>query len=140
MEYQFQTNLFGQPVAKFSMGHEAFGSWFSEELATDSGKLGKLLNAIERLKNYKCLESSLPGREYHLTLSRDEAEVRSIALELPGDGIDNEEMDFYDDELQANCGLDDFQAALLSWQAFVVVAPSRPTIQSLTTSTPSGFG
>ncbi len=35
MDYEFQNNYLGRPMAKFAMVHEAIGKWFTEDMSND---------------------------------------------------------------------------------------------------------
>ena len=132
MDFEFKTDFIGRPVARFSMGHEALGSWFSDELGSNHSRITELLAVIEQLCNCQRWEFELPGSEYYLSLTRDTATVKGVALSLStdqdqfdSDNLAAEELDFYDDELHTSCGLDDFKAALLSWQSFIAKHSQR---------------
>ncbi|WP_027855820.1 YacL family protein [Marinobacterium jannaschii] len=119
MDYEFGRDITGAYQALFSMGHEALGVWLTDEIGTDRHRLDRVISETERLLQRQGWEWSQEGLSYSLFLSRDEASVRANALGQPQDmEIDDEDMDFYDDESQASCGLDDFYKVLQDWAEF----------------------
>jgi len=119
MDYEFGRDITGAYQAMFSMGHEALGIWLSEEIATDKQRLASVITQVEQLLRCQGWEWCLEGESYSLWLNREEALVRANALGQPEDmEIMEEDMDFYDDESQASCGLDDFLKVLQDWAEF----------------------
>ncbi|WP_438863556.1 YacL family protein [Neptunicella sp.] len=118
MEYQFTRNDNAKPVAHFSMGAEAFGRWFSDELATHSSAQHLLL-IIAQLEQRQIDEYRLVGQEFVLNLSQDEVDVISKDLLVGEQSELPEGTEYYDQEHQAGCGLADFKQALLSWSEFI---------------------
>jgi uncharacterized protein YacL (UPF0231 family) len=118
VEYDFKFDALNRPIARFSMDHEAFGHWFTDELKKDPAKIESLLKVIERLENHEIFEQEIIGIDLKLTLNRDDVEANELH-----DYIDDEipeETDFSDDHTHALCGLPDFKEAILSWQSFVL--------------------
>jgi len=119
MDYDFTVDDYGCPIAMFSAGHEALGSWLSEELAEDQTAIVELLKLIDRLEQGVISQYHIEGNQFQLNLERDQIEVLALALhsevyeELP------EDTNLYDQESQAGCGLQDFKQVLLLWQEFV---------------------
>ena len=120
MEYEFRRDLTGRIEARFSMDHEAMGNWLLAEPAARVERLESLFKAITELQSGERWAFSLPGLEFNLRLTRTDAIVRSAAL--PEDDLNEEsmddDMDFYDQELHAECGLDDFKTMLNTWEQF----------------------
>jgi uncharacterized protein len=119
MDYQFTRDLNAQPLAEFSMGAEAMGRWFNEELGCDKNKITQLLQIINQLQCKQLTTYKLKGNEYQLQLDTEEAEVTSkwLANEVQEDLPEGTEL--YDQESIAGCGLEDFKHILESWQDFV---------------------
>lgn len=125
MDYQFKTDVTGQPLAEFEMGHEALGHWLTDELKGRPSTIRQILQAVEKIQAKEAWEFSLVGVEYDLALTATEASIRSHALSvdspdvkgaLTDDDVEDEgELDYYDAEAFAHCGLDDFKAVLLDW-------------------------
>lgn len=120
MEYEFRRDLTGRIEARFSMDHEAIGNWLLAEPSARAERLRPLFEAIAELQSGERWAFSLSGLEFNLRLTRTDAIVRSAAL--PEDDLEEEPvdegMDFYDQELHAECGLDDFKTMLDAWEQF----------------------
>ena len=119
MEYQFCRDLIGAPEARFSMDHEAVGNWLLIELGTSSSKITQLITIVDDLINKDRWEYHLEGQEFHLKLTREQAEVNAALLATNMDCDEMEDMDYYDDESTSHCGLDDFKTMLESWLEFI---------------------
>jgi len=116
LDYDFSFDHHDRPVAEFSMGHEAFGLWFSEELGTNARKITALLDAVNRLENRTAFDATFNSMGLQLTLTREDAQICPMFDsfdELP------EDTELSEDDTNAECGLADFKAALLDWQTFV---------------------
>ncbi|WP_430461872.1 YacL family protein [Thalassolituus sp. LLYu03] len=121
MDYRFFYNERQLPCARLSMDHEAFGHWLSDELASDGERLSELLAVIKDIESGTRREFEWKGHDYLLLLNRDDAEV--VALELLQEHsleeLQEEDMDFYDAESRAVCGLEDFRDLLIEWRDFL---------------------
>jgi uncharacterized protein YacL (UPF0231 family) len=116
LDYQFHFDERNRPIAEFSMGHEVFGTWFTDELRSNTHKIMQLLQMIETLEQRSSFEQQMQGMEHQLTLTRDDVEISPLhesLEEIPEDAELSEEGSF------AQCGLPDFKQALISWQAFL---------------------
>ncbi|MEH6650777.1 MAG: YacL family protein [Motiliproteus sp.] len=129
MDYDFVTDPIQQYVARCSMEHCAMGYWLTAEVGANAKQISTLLNAIERIQQRRSWEFELDGSEYSLQLSPEQALVRANALCGVNDPDHDEhepfggEMDYFDAESSAHCGLDDFKALLIDWQRFVGCSP-----------------
>jgi len=118
MDYQFRHDLYGRCHAVLSSGLEAFAHWLNDELQ-DNSKLSKLLlQQIEQLQQRQQWEFQHPGREFTLRMNQQEVEVRAMLLDDEHD-LAPEELNHYDQESCAECGLDDFRQLLEAWQHFI---------------------
>lgn len=122
MEYQFYMGERG-PIAELSMEQAVLGRWLSEEIGRDAERISGLLNNIQQLREGIFEALDIAGKEFQLTLNRDEAEVKANSLVQGYDDDSSEQMaaeglNFYDSEDCAGCGLDDFEDLLLAWQEF----------------------
>jgi uncharacterized protein YacL (UPF0231 family) len=120
MEYSFRTDFItGQPLAHFSYGHEAFGPWLEQEVGKDSVKLEQITAMLANVSNID--EICQIGKEYTLTIAFGEVEVSAnanhIDEQLP-DHLVNDVDDFEQDST-ASCGLEDFVEMLNSWREFI---------------------
>ncbi len=126
MEYQFiHDAITGEARAKFSLEHEVIGPWLEVELGRDVNKLTALLTAIEQVERGHQKELMITGREYSITLTKDEVEIQTNgslngSLEetegLP-EMLTDEHIHLDQNEM-AGCGIDDFRLLLLSWAKF----------------------
>ncbi|MRI32771.1 hypothetical protein EOPP23_07215 [Endozoicomonas sp. OPT23] len=119
MEYRFQRDYLGNPVAKLSSEHEALGRWLNDEVATNTGLIERLLAIISDLEARNKLEFQLEGHDFNITLTRDSAEASARLLETEMMDDFGEDMDYYDSESSGQCGLDDFKHLLLAWQDYI---------------------
>ncbi|MFV7782571.1 YacL family protein [Shewanella marisflavi] len=120
MEYEFRRNtLTGTLVAQFTMDHEIMGLWFVDELGEDKTLIGQVQEAIAALQQGKIREQRFIGQAVSIELDEELVRVFANVLETEDDTLLDESMSLYDGESQAYCGLEDFEAALNSWQAFI---------------------
>lgn len=122
MEYQFRKEYAtGRITINMSMGHEAFAAWLEQE-----GEKGEWLLVLQQKLNHveQCAnrEFKLAGSEFTLFVSDEAVQVSHNSLlnshydsELP----DGEPFDYYDQELRAECGLEDFILFISSWAEFI---------------------
>jgi len=119
MDYEYTIDEYGQLNAQFSIGYEAMGLWFNDEIESNQAVISDLLNRIDQLEQRKKSYFHLEGKEFQLRLNWDGVEVLALALgvevyeELP------EDTHLYDQESFSECGLQDFKQAVLMWQEFV---------------------
>jgi uncharacterized protein YacL (UPF0231 family) len=130
MDFEFKKNINGQPTAKFSMEHEAIGRWLSEEISNNQSKLVQILTLIEQFEQGNIAFKEIIGTEFQLSISHSGVEIKALNLEaayfdnfnhntFSGDDDHSEEMELYDKESYAECGLHDFKIVLLSWQEYI---------------------
>lgn len=139
MEYDFYFNEQKKPEASFSSGFCAFGLWLNTELAcVQSATImaGQIFSFIAVLNASPWKAHVFSGVEFVLELSGEGVRVCSRSLyntgfvgeqeplELDGEysveainHFDN--TDFYDGQLVAECGLEDFKLALFAWLEFI---------------------
>ena len=119
MDYEFTLDEYGKILAQFSIGHEAIGLWFSEELASNQMAIAELLDRIQALEQRKISQFRIQGSEFQLRLNWDQIEVLALVLEIDVDEELPESTHLYDQESYSECGLQDFKQAVLRWQEFV---------------------
>ncbi len=120
MEFEFRKDFISeQATVKLSMGHEAFATWLEQEgQAVDW--IEDLLAKIVLLQQRAITDVKLTGSEFSLLVNQDEAQVINHSLLNNQDEIDLEgDLAFYDLEIQASCGLEDFLNLIESWLEFV---------------------
>lgn len=120
MEFEFRKDFISeQATVKLSMGHEAFATWLEQE-GQKVEWIEDLLSQISLLEQRTIKEFKLQGDEFSLFMNQDEAQVLNHSLMNNQDDDDLEtDMNFYDAEIQASCGLEDFLNLLESWLEFV---------------------
>lgn len=119
MDYDFTHDIYGAFKADFSMGHEALGYWVTYELRSRQNVITELLRVINELQQRQRLDYLMEGSEYNLILNQDEAIVRAHALDSAfDDNTPDDNLEFYDQESTASCGLDDFIEIIEGWQKF----------------------
>jgi uncharacterized protein YacL (UPF0231 family) len=118
MDYEFRKNLIeGGYSARFSMEHQFIARWVIEDLGTDDARIQTLLNHIEaHLANGTTIEQR--GPEMTLTIEDNEVVIQSNDLFSEQEFELEQDMDLYQSESIAECGIEDFEAMLHSWRAF----------------------
>nr|WP_086938705.1 YacL family protein [Thaumasiovibrio occultus] len=123
MEYEFKKNtLDGTFFATFSMGHEVIGRWLLDEVGSEPEGVRALLLECASLTLSQS-EWRKMGREFSLLIQNGEVTVLANVLLTDNPELDEQHqqqhLDYYDDELTAICGLEDFQALLQDWLDFI---------------------
>ena len=120
MEFDFKKDYFsGKAAVKLSMGHEAFGTWLEQE-GQQKKWVESLLAQIDQLQQRKITEYKLTSREFCLYLNIEEARISNHSLHDSESSLeDANDLNFYDQEIQAECGLEDFSNLLESWLEFI---------------------
>lgn len=116
MEYEFRSTPTGGVNVRMSMGHEALAAWFNEEVDGDLRKLDeieKALNDAPRSRQDTCY----PGREYSLWIDNEEVSVNANRLNDEDDEPE-EGMNYYDQESQSCCGIEDFLSVVAAYRHF----------------------
>lgn len=122
MDYDFSFDEYDNPIAEFSMGHEAIGSWFSEELGTSQQRIEEIIDIVDQLIHRRIQQRQIEGSEYQVRMGQEDVEVRALSLQLDIDEALPEDTNLYEEESFSECGLEDFQQALISWQEFILNA------------------
>ncbi len=119
MDYEFTKQADGRLRVKLAMGHEAFGHWLNDTIATNLTLLADVLLDVERVQQGEVEMLTLHSAGYTLQLGDGEAEISANVVQFEfGDELEPD-MAYYDDEQMSGCGLEDFQRLLLAWQDFV---------------------
>jgi len=101
-----------------SMEQMALGNWIQGTLGTDKATIALIQAEIDLLKARQKQEYRLIGEEMTLTLTQEDvcacanSELIDFGEELEDD------MNFYDAETVAVCGLEDFEILLQAWLRF----------------------
>jgi len=121
MEYRFRKDTLNDAYrVDFSMGHEAFGSWLMHEIGANSHAIKQLMVRVIAVKSFTDdAEELIEGRDFSLTLTRDDALIRANSLNIDSELPQGEDFSHYDDESASACGIDDFETMLQSWLEFI---------------------
>lgn len=119
MDYELENDYMGCPSAKFSMGHEAFGRWFTEELSKDLILMDKILSSIAQIEGSIIVERVFSGTLFELTVDIESASVLALSLAEDSEAALDDNLQLFDNELMSDCGLTDFKEALIAWQEFI---------------------
>lgn len=120
MEFDFKKDYFSdKATVKLSMGHEAFGTWLEQE-GQQKKWVNSLLSTISSLQLRDITEYKLMGSEFCLYLNTEEAKIVNHSLHDSESALeDANDLHFYDQEIQAECGLEDFLNLMTSWNEFI---------------------
>ncbi|MFT7053521.1 MAG: hypothetical protein ACJAU1_001078 [Psychromonas sp.] len=120
MEFEFRKDFFSdQSTVKLSMNHEAFATWLEQE-GQSIPWVEALLANIFAVQKRTVTDFKLAGSEFSLLINEAEAQVTNHSLLNDFDEVDLEgDLSFYDLEIEASCGFDDFMNFIESWLAFL---------------------
>jgi len=120
MEFEFRKDFItGKATVQTEMDHEAFATWLEME-GQSMDWVEQLLTQVTALQDRHIREYKLAGSEFSLLLSYDEAQVTNHRLlELGDDEELDDDLSFYDAEIEGCCGLEDFKNLLESWLEFI---------------------
>ncbi|GLS92196.1 hypothetical protein GCM10007916_32660 [Psychromonas marina] len=121
MEYEFRKDFItGQATVQTEMDHEAIATWLEME-GQSVDWVEALLAKIDAVQNRSLTEYKQPGSEFNLLLTYADAQVINHRLMESGDDEElTDDMSFYDAEIEACCGLEDFKNLLESWLEFII--------------------
>ncbi|AUX73614.1 protein YacL [Erwinia pyrifoliae] len=118
MEYEFLSDITGAVKVRMSMGHEAVGHWFNDEVSGNPEILAEVEAAIAQVKGSE-RQWQRVGREYTLLLDEEEVMIRANQLGFEGDEME-EGMAYYDEESLSFCGVEDFLMVIAAYRAFLL--------------------
>ncbi|MCP4324738.1 MAG: YacL family protein [Psychromonas sp.] len=120
MEFEFRKDFItGQATVQTEMDHEAFATWLEMEGQCTQWIESLLIN-IESVQQRKRVEYKLAGSEFSLLLTNAEAQVvNHRLLEIETDDDLDDDLSFYNAEIEACCGLEDFKWLIESWLEFI---------------------
>ncbi len=144
MEYSFFKNDYDRPQARLNMEAEAFAHWLSIEMSDNQqADLAKISAVLRQLIAGELYEYEYQGREFHLSLDRQQAKVSANSAcqsmaelqsendvtqsDLEDEYLEDDFSDEYAEQglndnssgLVASCGIEDFQQLLLAWAEYV---------------------
>ncbi|WP_312240228.1 YacL family protein [Pantoea sp.] len=117
MDYEFLHDVTGGVKVRLSVGHEAIGHWFNEEVQGDTRVLDEIIAAAAQLRGSE-RQWQRVGHEYTLWLDDEEVMVRANVLAFDEAELE-EGMTFYDEESLAFCGKEDFLALIAAYRQFL---------------------
>ncbi|MCW2478787.1 protein YacL [Candidatus Symbiopectobacterium sp. NZEC135] len=117
MDYEFLRDVSGQVIVRMSMGHEAVGHWFNEEVKEQLALLDEVEEAARDVAGSERQWQKV-GHEYTLLLDSEEVLIRANQLSFAMDEME-EGMSYYDEESLALCGVDDFLTLVTKYREFV---------------------
>lgn len=117
MDYEFLRDITGVVKVRLSMGHEALGHWFNEEVKGNLSLLDEVEAAARDVKGSE-RQWQKTGHEYTLWLDGEEVMVRANQLEFSGDEME-EGMSYYDEESLSLCGVEDFLQVVQAYRDFL---------------------
>ncbi|MDA3977496.1 YacL family protein [Gallibacterium sp. AGMB14963] len=122
MEFQFY-RLDRQTVnVSCSMEHEAVARWANNEIQGDLKKIKEILVILKQCQTTPhTVDKIITGKEFSLHINRDEVMVKANILfdENLSDEILEDDLQFYDEENMALCGLEDFIHFLNEYCQFI---------------------
>ena len=120
MEFEFKKDFITeQATVQTEMDHEAVATWLEMEGQSISWVEALIVNIIA-VQNRTLTEYKLAGSEFNLLLTNSEAQVVNHRLmETEEDETLDESLSFYDAEIEACCGLEDFKNLIESWLEFI---------------------
>ncbi len=122
MEYTISETPLGDIEISFSMGAEALGRWFNDELGKQGSDIDQLLSTVLSVESGERASFEQQGREFTLSINDDEVEVYANNLNMESELPDETEL--YESELRSGCGLMDFRDILLEWRHFILNSKS----------------
>lgn len=119
MEFEFIRNtLMGKYYVKPSMGHEILGRWLEEEIGKDKQKIQQIEQLLQAVEQSPLLEHRFTGCEISLIIQGDEVVAEENVLGHGEVILEDSELNYYDSESTASCGLDDFVSLFKQWKVF----------------------
>ncbi|MFC0323867.1 YacL family protein [Gallibacterium melopsittaci] len=122
MEFQFY-RIDRQTVnVSCSMEHEAVARWANSEIQGNLAKIEQILMAIEQSRTQPhTIDKIISGKEFSLHINADEIMVKANILfdESSSDEILEDDLQFYDEENIALCGVEDFIHFLNAYAQFI---------------------
>ncbi|WP_173632931.1 protein YacL [Paramixta manurensis] len=117
MEYEFLRDVTGGVKVRMSMGHEAVGHWFNEEVQENLALLDEVEAAVAQIDGSE-RQWQRVGHEYTLWMDDEEVMIRANSMSVEGDEME-EGMSYYDEESLAFCGVEDFLQVVNAYRRFM---------------------
>lgn len=114
MEFSFEHMSDGTLLTECNDEHQAFAHWLNQEIRPAPQRLQAIMQAISAIKAGQQKRHLYEGHYYQIEMTRDDVLIKPREWdELP----DDEDMHnlHLDEDNEAACGLEDFEALLISW-------------------------
>ncbi len=134
MDYQFKIDLYGQPIAKFSMGHETIGRWLSDELSSNQNAVRKLIVLITEIENGQTGFREFNGTEFQLTISLSGVQVNPLEGSFDQDDFLLEDNNLYEGESFSEKLLNKSGHELTDIHSIVAIVPKVRSVKSFVIS------
>jgi uncharacterized protein YacL (UPF0231 family) len=120
MEFEFRKDFITEQASvQTEMNHEAVATWLEME-GQSTAWVEALIENIVAVQTRVLTEYKLAGSEFDLLLTNAEAQVTNHRLmETDEDEVLDDSLSFYDAEIEACCGLEDFKNLIESWLEFI---------------------
>ncbi|MFC3022504.1 YacL family protein [Vibrio zhugei] len=120
MEFEFTKNtLLGEYFVRSSMEHQIIARWLQENMAQDCTKIDHILELIAQAHQYPAKEWVWTGEERMVSMSNYEVTVQDNT-NFSGCDIElDANLSLYESESMAQCGLEDFESAIIQWREFI---------------------
>ena len=120
MEFEFRKDFITEQASvQTEMDHEAVATWLEMEGQSTVWVEALIVNIVA-VQTRALTEYKLAGSEFDLLLTNAEAQVTNHRLmETDEDEILDDNLSFYDAEIEACCGLEDFKKLIESWLEFI---------------------
>lgn len=116
MDYDFLRDITGQVHVTCSMGHEAIGHWFNEEVKGDLGLLDQVEANVCRLTGGQESWQSI-GHAYTFWTDGEEVIIRANEIAFVTEELEPG-LSYYDEESLSLCGREDFLQLLNHYRDF----------------------
>ena len=114
MDFEFLTDVTGQPLARCDMESEYFGDWLSHDIGSNTTLIASLLGSLDALVERKTADFEYTGKIYHLVVADEEVDLFLNNVELADSQFEDEQPE----GPVAGCGLVELRHLLASWQEF----------------------
>jgi len=118
VEYDFYKTFDGRREVKLSMGHEAFANWINENIKNQ--EQCRIILDHAKKSRHKPTEKQLRQGMFCVSFQSNEVCIQAVEIHTESDfNYEDEDLNLYNDEMNAHCGLDDFIILLSAWHEFL---------------------
>lgn len=120
MDFEFTKNtMLGEYRAHFAMEHLIFGRLLEDELKQDRTKIDQILNVAENAGSAPLSDFKWSGTELLVLFHNCEVTVVENSVYQDTEETFEENLNLYDSESSAICGLEDFTVLMDKWLEFI---------------------